>query len=96
MQIISNGKLKSVLHRVVTNSNAARTSIGTFFTPSPDCVVQPAKMLLSASNPQLFKAFQFREFLQTHLANVSASETALQHYSLQAQVMACEKEMQEQ
>lgn len=63
MQIISNGKLKCAEHRAVTNSSNARMSAGFFITPSPDCYIEPASALINASNPQLYKGFQYKEYV---------------------------------
>ncbi|KAE8685361.1 putative ring finger protein [Hibiscus syriacus] len=47
LQIISNNKLKSAKHRVVTNSNVARTTPAFFMAPSLDSIIEPAKSLTS-------------------------------------------------
>ncbi|KAJ7972666.1 2-oxoglutarate-dependent dioxygenase [Quillaja saponaria] len=53
LQVISNGKLKSVEHRAVTNSSDTRTSIGFFINPSGDSIIEPAKAITDdASNLQ--------------------------------------------
>nr|XP_043635258.1 hyoscyamine 6-dioxygenase-like [Erigeron canadensis] len=73
LQVISNGKLKSVEHRAVLNSTAARTSISTFFSPGSDLpiVIEPAKELVTLSSPQMFKSYQFSEFQANYLAYMS-------------------------
>ncbi|KAI3678813.1 hypothetical protein L6452_38116 [Arctium lappa] len=70
LEIISNGKLKSAEHRAVTNSTAARTSIGTFFGPNPSLpvVIEPAKELVTSTSPQMFKSYQYTDFLVDFLA----------------------------
>ncbi|KAE8710718.1 hypothetical protein F3Y22_tig00110319pilonHSYRG00187 [Hibiscus syriacus] len=42
MQVISNDRYKSVLHRAVVNRNKERISIPTFYCPSPDALIGPA------------------------------------------------------
>jgi len=70
LHIISNGMLKSVEHRGVLNSTASRTSIVTFFAPSPTLplVVEPAKELVTSTTPQVFKSYLYNEFLAEYLA----------------------------
>ncbi|XP_012835897.1 PREDICTED: hyoscyamine 6-dioxygenase-like [Erythranthe guttata] len=63
VQIISNGKLRSAAHRVVTNQEAARTTIATFINPSPDCIIQPAKLLIDEDNPPIYQPLSFRDFV---------------------------------
>lgn len=70
LEIISNGKLKSAEHRGVTSSTAARTSIVTFFGPNPGLpvVVEPAKELVTLISPQMFKSYQYNNFIVDYLA----------------------------
>ncbi|XP_039030776.1 2'-deoxymugineic-acid 2'-dioxygenase-like [Hibiscus syriacus] len=66
LRIVSNGKLKSVEHRVVTNSKVARTTVGLFISSCEDSVIQPAKSLTSAAEPPLYRPFRYKEFLSYH------------------------------
>ncbi|KAH6828257.1 hypothetical protein C2S53_015875 [Perilla frutescens var. hirtella] len=63
IQIISNGKLTSAEHRVVTNPKEGRTSIATFINPMPDCIIEPAKLLVNEANPPLYPSLSFKEFV---------------------------------
>ncbi|XP_073049059.1 hyoscyamine 6-dioxygenase-like [Primulina eburnea] len=68
IEIISNGKLKSAEHRVVTNPNSARTTIATFINPLPHCIIEPAKCLVNESNPPLYNSMSFQEFVDASKA----------------------------
>ncbi|PIN04040.1 Iron/ascorbate family oxidoreductase [Handroanthus impetiginosus] len=68
LEIISNGKLRGAEHRVVTNQEVARTTIATFINPVPDCIIQPAEVLLTNSNPALYPPLSFREFVNANKA----------------------------
>ncbi|KAH7517364.1 hypothetical protein FEM48_Zijuj09G0055800 [Ziziphus jujuba var. spinosa] len=74
LQIISNGKLKGVEHRVVTNSNIARTTISMFIYPSDDSLIQPATALINARNPPLYRAFIYKEFRSKYLSAAADSK----------------------
>ncbi|PIN23103.1 Iron/ascorbate family oxidoreductase [Handroanthus impetiginosus] len=63
LEIISNGRLKSPEHRVVTNAKQARSTIATFINPSPDCIIQPAKVLVNEANPPLYPSLSFKDFV---------------------------------
>ncbi|GAB4841711.1 hypothetical protein Ancab_022433 [Ancistrocladus abbreviatus] len=78
LHIVSNGKLKSAEHRAVTNADTARTSAAIFINGSKDCVVEPAKALVSEDNPPLFKAVTYGEFFQAYAANTGDTEIVLQ------------------
>ncbi|KAK8654213.1 hypothetical protein V6N13_128186 [Hibiscus sabdariffa] len=58
LQIISNNKLKSAEHRVVTNSRVARTTAAFFIYPSDDSIIEPAKSLIRG-DASLYRAFEF-------------------------------------
>ncbi|KAM3355938.1 hyoscyamine 6-dioxygenase [Capsicum galapagoense] len=68
LEIISNGMLRSVEHRAVTNSREARTSIALFVNPTPNCIVEPAKVLLNESNPPLYKFILYKDFINASKA----------------------------
>ncbi|CAL5436626.1 unnamed protein product [Camellia sinensis] len=85
LEMTSNGKLKSAKHRAVTNSSIARTSIVTFISPSRECVIEPAKALVSVCSPPLFKAVQYKEFSDTYMAKThDPNSTAVESYKFQA------------
>ena len=63
MQIVSNGKLKIDQHRAVTNATKPRISAAIFIGPANDCIVEPAKALVNAENPLLFKSVQCFDYL---------------------------------
>ncbi|KAM4077435.1 hypothetical protein ACJW30_12G137600 [Castanea mollissima] len=74
LQIISNGKLKGAEHRAVTNSNIARTSASFFISPSHETLLEPAKSLVDASHPALYKPLTNKDFIAKYLANFSDSK----------------------
>ncbi|XP_060190223.1 hyoscyamine 6-dioxygenase-like [Lycium barbarum] len=83
LTVISNGKLASVAHRVVTNTTQARTSIGTFICPED--VVEPAKSLVGPANPPLFKSFKWGvEFMPHYLSKKSVYHAALEPFKIDA------------
>lgn len=84
MQIISNGKLKSAEHRVVTNAHHARTTAAFFILPSKNCIIQPAKALVNKGDLPLYKQFQYADFIQTFKAHNSGDEPekVLEHYKI--------------
>lgn len=65
LQIISNGKLRSLEHRAVTNKDKGRISIASFINPSPNCTVEPAKVLVDEMNPALYKPSLYKDFVYT-------------------------------
>ncbi|RXH87331.1 hypothetical protein DVH24_028831 [Malus domestica] len=84
LQIINNGKLKSAEHRVVTSSSHSRTSAAFFIMPLDDCIVELVGALISASNPQLYKPFQYKEFFINYVIKQGKTEVLLEMFKLQA------------
>ncbi|XP_061995496.1 protein DMR6-LIKE OXYGENASE 2-like [Rosa rugosa] len=62
MQVLSNDRYKSILHRAVVNSDKERISIPTFYCPSYDAVIKPAPKLVDDDHPALYRSFTYGEF----------------------------------
>ncbi|KAM6565181.1 hypothetical protein CsatB_025179 [Cannabis sativa] len=76
LEIVSNGKLKCGEHRVVTNQNVGRTTVGSFIYPSFDCRVEPAKVLINNNNSgsePLYRDFIFKDFLASFLIDTNTN-----------------------
>lgn len=61
IEIMSNGIVKSPVHRVVTNSERERISLAMFCFPDPDREVGPIDELVTADRPQLYKRVKHYE-----------------------------------
>ncbi|KAK2659832.1 hypothetical protein Ddye_006365 [Dipteronia dyeriana] len=70
LQILSNGKYKSVLHRAVVNGKATRLSILTSHGPPLDKVVAPAPELLHRENrPSAYRGIKYKEYIELQQIN---------------------------
>lgn len=83
MQIISNGKLRSVEHRAVTNTSEARTTIVTFIEPLSDSIIEPAKGLINEGNPPIYRPLEYKDFLNNYIVNNGNTDKILGPYRLQ-------------
>ncbi|KAK9123759.1 hypothetical protein Sjap_013361 [Stephania japonica] len=83
MQVISNDKLRSADHRVLTNSTTARTTITTQISCTMECTVGPAEELLDEINPAKYRPYKYQEFFESYLAVNLDTEEAMKHYKLQ-------------
>lgn len=63
LQILSNGKYKSVEHRALVNKRQARMTIAVFCNPADDTIISPAAGLVDAAHPPLYRPMTFGEFL---------------------------------
>ncbi|KAL9243359.1 hypothetical protein vseg_017255 [Gypsophila vaccaria] len=62
LQILSNGKFKSVRHRAVTSKDKARVSLATFIAPHKQTMVGPIKDLVDEQHPPRYETFQYANF----------------------------------
>ncbi|KAI7743038.1 hypothetical protein M8C21_032703, partial [Ambrosia artemisiifolia] len=65
IQVMSNDKYKSGLHRAVVNCEKERISIPTFYCPSPDAVIGPAPELVTNDGRAVYRQFTFEEYHHT-------------------------------
>ncbi|KAK1613981.1 hypothetical protein QYE76_019498 [Lolium multiflorum] len=82
IEIVTNGALASVEHRVFTNSAKARLSLATLVHPTMDCLVGPAPVMVSEENPTKFREFVFSEFYKTFDAAAGNREDVLESFKI--------------
>ncbi|WCJ23029.1 2-oxoglutarate (2OG) and Fe(II)-dependent oxygenase superfamily protein [Euphorbia peplus] len=63
LEVISNGQYKSVIHRVTVSSEKKRFSIAGLHSLALNKKVKPARELVDEQNPDSYKEFSFRDFL---------------------------------
>eukprot|EP01018_Ginkgo_biloba_P000061 Gb_21870 [translate_table: standard] len=61
VEILSNGKYKSGLHRGLVNKEKVRISWAVFCDPPKDAMIGPMKELINEKNPPLFAAKTFKD-----------------------------------
>ncbi|KAL2336288.1 hypothetical protein Fmac_010734 [Flemingia macrophylla] len=83
IQVISNDRYKSVLHRALVNSEKERMSIPTFYFPSPDAVIKPAPQLVDNDHPAQYTNYEFSEFYNKFWKRGLSKETCLDMFKLQ-------------
>ncbi|KAI3983786.1 hypothetical protein MKX01_005403 [Papaver californicum] len=80
MEILSNGKYKSILHRVVLNNKDTRVTVVTANGPSLDTVVTPAPNLVDCENhPPLYRGMKYREYVELQQSNQLDGKSCLDH-----------------
>ncbi|CAM8980012.1 unnamed protein product [Rhodiola kirilowii] len=63
IQVLSNGRYKSVHHRAVTNKESPRISLAMFYIPNKDRVIEPVEDLIDDEHPALYRRYLCSEFL---------------------------------
>ncbi|KAA8534860.1 hypothetical protein F0562_029924 [Nyssa sinensis] len=68
VEVLSNGRYKSALHRVMADKNGSRLSIATFYNPAGDAVISPAPKLLYPNH------FHFQDYLNLYASTKFADK----------------------
>ncbi|KAL2336289.1 hypothetical protein Fmac_010735 [Flemingia macrophylla] len=83
IQVISNDRYKSVLHRALVNSEKERMSIPTFYCPSPDAVIKPAPQLVDNDHPAHYTNYTYSEYYNKFWNRGLSKETCVDMFKLQ-------------
>ncbi|BBN00738.1 protein MpDOXC6 [Marchantia polymorpha subsp. ruderalis] len=68
VEILSNGKLRSVLHRGLPNLTMERLSIACFYMANNDAVIAPVEELLDDEHPPKYRSIRFEDYFKAFLA----------------------------
>ncbi|KAL5573484.1 hypothetical protein UlMin_023081 [Ulmus minor] len=71
LEVITNGKYKSVLHRVIAQTDGTRMSIASFYNPGSDAVIYPAPNLVekeAEEKNQVYPKFVFEDYMKLYSA----------------------------
>jgi len=82
LQILSNGKYKSPVHRVVANSDTERMSVVTAYGPSMDTFITPIPQLLDSSCQPIYKGCLYGEFMDMMQRNALNKKSVLDSLTL--------------
>ncbi|CAB4289066.1 unnamed protein product [Prunus armeniaca] len=66
IEILTNGKYKSLLHRVALNTEVERSSLPFFFGPSLDATVKPEPEFVDEHNPPSYRQMTYKEYLESN------------------------------
>ncbi|KAK4252784.1 hypothetical protein QN277_014327 [Acacia crassicarpa] len=78
LEILSNGKYKSNVHRAVLYSNATRITMATSNGPSfEQVIISPAAELVNETHPPAYTSCTYRQFYELHQSNSVDMKSAL-------------------
>ncbi|KAE8075618.1 hypothetical protein FH972_014314 [Carpinus fangiana] len=68
LEVITNGKYKSVLHRVIAQTDGNRMSIASFYNPGSDAVIYPAPALVEKETEEknVYPKFVFEDYMKLY------------------------------
>ncbi|KAF5728891.1 1-aminocyclopropane-1-carboxylate oxidase [Tripterygium wilfordii] len=68
LEVITNGKYKSVMHRVIAQTDGTRMSLASFYNPGSDAIIYPAPALLEkeADTKEMYPKFVFEDYMKLY------------------------------
>ncbi|KAL3850906.1 hypothetical protein ACJIZ3_012788 [Penstemon smallii] len=67
LEVITNGKYKSVMHRVIAQTDGNRMSLASFYNPGSDAVIYPAPGLVEKQETKdLYPKFVFEDYMKLY------------------------------
>nr|BAR72288.1 Aminocyclopropanecarboxylate oxidase [Nicotiana benthamiana] len=69
LEVITNGKYKSVMHRVIAQKDGTRMSLASFYNPGSDAVIYPAPALVekeAVESKQVYPKFVFDDYMKLY------------------------------
>ncbi|KAM3362636.1 1-aminocyclopropane-1-carboxylate oxidase 1-like [Capsicum galapagoense] len=69
LEVITNGKYKSVMHRVIAQTNGTRMSLASFYNPGSDAVIYTAPTLVEKAadeSKQVYPKFLFADYMKLY------------------------------
>uniref|UniRef100_M1A3H1 Leucoanthocyanidin dioxygenase n=2 Tax=Solanum tuberosum TaxID=4113 RepID=M1A3H1_SOLTU len=77
LEVLSNGKYKSVEHRAVVNAEAARISIAVGHGPKMDAIVQPASPLIKEKSESKYRPIVYKDYIRDQQSTIKRGKSAL-------------------
>ncbi|XXG54184.1 hypothetical protein AAC387_Pa03g2132 [Persea americana] len=77
LEILSNGKYKSMLHRAVVNDQSSRISIAIANGPSLGKAIAPAQQLVDSEHPPAYCEMTYREYVEFQQRNCLDGKSCL-------------------
>ncbi|KAI8525035.1 hypothetical protein RHMOL_Rhmol13G0197100 [Rhododendron molle] len=67
LEVITNGKYKSVMHRVIAQPDGNRMSLASFYNPGSDAVIYPSPALVEKEEKkQVYPKFVFEDYMKLY------------------------------
>ncbi|KAJ1405547.1 Oxoglutarate/iron-dependent dioxygenase [Sesbania bispinosa] len=68
LEVITNGKYKSVMHRVIAQTDGNRMSLASFYNPGNDALISPAQALVKEDETsQVYPKFVFDDYMKLYV-----------------------------
>ncbi|CAN8233891.1 unnamed protein product [Cochlearia groenlandica] len=85
LEIITNGRYRSIEHRAVVNSEKERLSVAMFHSPGKETMIGPAKSIVERTHKKqcLFKSMSTQDYFDAFFAQKLNGKSHLHHMTIQ-------------
>ncbi|MQL96034.1 hypothetical protein Taro_028701 [Colocasia esculenta] len=77
MEIMSNGRFKSSVHRVVAHRERERISTILFYMLDPEKEIGPPEELLKEGSPRMYRDLKVKDYIDAHLKSYSEGKRGI-------------------
>ncbi|KAJ8762835.1 hypothetical protein K2173_022964 [Erythroxylum novogranatense] len=82
LEILTNGKYKSALHRVVVNNEERRVTLPMFLGPSLDALVCPSPQFVDENHPPRYVGITYEDYLEANQHHIIEGKSCMQQIRL--------------
>ncbi|OVA04329.1 Oxoglutarate/iron-dependent dioxygenase [Macleaya cordata] len=86
IEVLTNGKYKSVEHRAVTHKKKDRLSIVTFYAPSYEIDICPLPELIDVNQPCMYRRYNHGEYSKHYISNKLEGKKTLEFAKIQTKL----------
>ncbi|KAF9604476.1 hypothetical protein IFM89_006798 [Coptis chinensis] len=86
LEVLTNGKYKSVEHRAVTHKDQDRLSIVTFYAPSYEIELGPLPELINDNRPCMYRKYNHGEYSKHYVTNKLQGKRTLEFAKIQTKL----------
>ncbi|KAI3979597.1 hypothetical protein MKX01_013692 [Papaver californicum] len=83
LEVLTNGKYKSIEHQAVTNKNKDRLSIVTFYAPSYEIELGPLPEFIDMTRPCMYRRYNHGEYSKHYITNKLEGKKTLDFAKIQ-------------
>ncbi|KAG9443738.1 hypothetical protein H6P81_015078 [Aristolochia fimbriata] len=83
IEVLTNGRYKSVEHRAVTNKDRDRLSIVTFYAPSYEIELGPLPEFVDKNHPRMYRRYNHGEYSRHYINNKLDGKRSLEFAKIQ-------------
>ncbi|XP_062110415.1 protein DMR6-LIKE OXYGENASE 2-like [Humulus lupulus] len=88
LQVLSNGRYESVIHRAVNNKMVPRISLAMFYGPNENTWIGPVEELVDEEHPPLYRRYEFSEYMEEVKKQVGTRRRAKEIFEIRREQQA--------